>query len=159
LANSQKSRYAALLHVIEGRVSPKHWIRVRQRDPSICEPLAVKNVQCLIYPDQKRTAARHFRRQETARPLLDDIRSKIEAAQSAALPSSALSKACQYALVLWKKLIRFLEYPELERKRQRKYTIDKRLDCELRDSLNFAQGQEIRFIRFQAYGLFDLASA
>ena len=31
-----------------------------------------------------------------------------------ALPSSALSKACQYALTLWKKLTRFLEYPELE---------------------------------------------
>jgi hypothetical protein len=60
------------------------------------------------------TAARHIRRQETARPLLDDIRSKIEAAQSAALPSSALSKACQYAVALWKKLTRFLEYPELE---------------------------------------------
>jgi len=30
------------------------------------------------------------------------------------LPSSALSKACQYALALWKKLTRFLEYPELE---------------------------------------------
>jgi transposase len=59
-------------------------------------------------------AARHIRRQETARPLLDEIRSKIEAAQSAALPSSALSKACQYALALWKKLTRFLEYPELE---------------------------------------------
>jgi transposase len=44
----------------------------------------------------------------------NDIRSKIEAAQSAALPSSALSKACQYALALWKKLTRFLEYPELE---------------------------------------------
>ena len=54
------------------------------------------------------------RRQETASPLLDDIRSKIEAAQSAALPSSALSKACQYALTLWKKLTCFLEYPELE---------------------------------------------
>jgi len=53
-------------------------------------------------------AARHFRRQETAKPLLDEIRSKIEAAQSAALPSSALSKACQYALALWKKLSRFL---------------------------------------------------
>jgi transposase len=26
----------------------------------------------------------------------------------------ALSKACQYALTLWKKLTRFLEYPELE---------------------------------------------
>lgn len=60
------------------------------------------------------TAARHIRRQETARPLLDDIRSKIEAAQSFALPSSALSKACQYALALWKKLTRFLEYTELE---------------------------------------------
>ena len=30
------------------------------------------------------------------------------------MPSSALSKACQYALALWKKLTRFLEYPELE---------------------------------------------
>jgi hypothetical protein len=60
------------------------------------------------------TAARHLRRQKIARPLLDDIRSKIEAAQSAALPSSALSKACQYALALWKKLTRFLEHPELE---------------------------------------------
>jgi transposase len=60
------------------------------------------------------TAARHIRRQETAGPLLDDIRSKIEAAQSAALLSSALSKACQYALTLWRRLTRFLEYPELE---------------------------------------------
>jgi transposase len=60
------------------------------------------------------TAARHIRRQETARPLLDDIRSKIDAAQSVALPSSALSEACQYALGLWKKLTRFLEHPELE---------------------------------------------
>jgi transposase len=60
------------------------------------------------------TAARHIRRQEIARPLLDDIRSKIEAAQSAALPSSALSRACQYALSLWRKLTQFLEYPELE---------------------------------------------
>ena len=60
------------------------------------------------------TAARHARRQERAKPLLDDIRSKIEAAQSVALPSSALSKACQYALALWRKLTRFLEYPELE---------------------------------------------
>jgi transposase len=60
------------------------------------------------------TAARHVRRQETARALLDDIRRKIEAARSVALPSSALSKACQYALTLWNKLTCFLEYPELE---------------------------------------------
>jgi hypothetical protein len=59
-------------------------------------------------------AARHVRRQERAKPLLDEIRVRIEAAQSVALPSSALSKACQYALTLWRKLTRFLEYPELE---------------------------------------------
>ena len=47
-------------------------------------------------------------------PLLDEIRSKIEVAQFVALPASALSKACQYALTLWRKLTRFLEYPELE---------------------------------------------
>jgi hypothetical protein len=57
---------------------------------------------------------RHALRQERAMPLLDDILRKIEAAQSVALPSSALSKACHYALTLWKKLTRFLEYPELE---------------------------------------------
>jgi transposase len=57
---------------------------------------------------------RHALRQERAKPLLDDILSKIEAAQSVALPSSALSKACHYALTLWKRLTRFLEYPELE---------------------------------------------
>jgi hypothetical protein len=53
-------------------------------------------------------------RTHTAKDLLNDIRSKIGAAQSVALPSSALSNACQYALTLWKKLTRFLEYPELE---------------------------------------------
>ena len=57
---------------------------------------------------------RHALRQERAKPLLDDIRSKIEEAQWIALPSSALSKACQYALTLWRKLTRFVEYPELE---------------------------------------------
>ena len=60
------------------------------------------------------TAARHIRRQETAKPLLDEIRSNIAATQSIALPSSALSRACKYAFTLWKKLTRFLEYPELE---------------------------------------------
>ena len=59
-------------------------------------------------------SGRHALRQERAMPLLDEIHSKIEAAQSVALPSSALSKACQYALTLWRKLTRFLEYPELE---------------------------------------------
>jgi hypothetical protein len=59
-------------------------------------------------------AARDVWRQETAKPLLDAICSKIDVALSVALPSSALSKACQYSLTLWRKLTRFLEYPELE---------------------------------------------
>src|SRR3984885_3193060 len=57
---------------------------------------------------------RHALRQEIAKPLMDEIRERIEAAQSSALPSSALSNACHYALTLWRKLARFLEYPELE---------------------------------------------
>jgi hypothetical protein len=64
------------------------------------------------------TAARHIRRQEKAKRLLGDIRSKIEGAQSVALTSSALSKACQHALTLWKKLMHFLEYPEFRAKYQ-----------------------------------------
>lgn len=59
-------------------------------------------------------AARHALRQERATSLLVEIKELIEAAQSTALPSSALAKACQYTLTLWPKLIRFLEYPELE---------------------------------------------
>jgi Transposase IS66 family len=62
------------------------------------------------------TAERHIRRQETAKPLLNEIRCKIEAALSVALSSSALSKDCQYALALWKKLARFLEYPRIRAK-------------------------------------------
>src|ERR1700681_4261359 len=93
-------------------------VQVNPRDPAA--PPIVPQMDKLFAVDAEArrktltTAARHIRRQETARPLLDDIHAKIEAAQSAALPSSALSKACQYALALWKKPTRFLEYPELE---------------------------------------------
>jgi transposase len=58
--------------------------------------------------------ARHSLRQEQSRPLLDGIRKQIEGARSIALPAGALAKACHYTLTLWEKLIRFLEYPELE---------------------------------------------
>ncbi len=93
-------------------------VQLNPRDP-VATPIVAQMDELFAVDAEARrktltTAARHIRRQETARPLLDDIRSKIEAAQSTALPSSALSKACQYALALWKKLTRFLEYPELE---------------------------------------------
>ncbi len=93
-------------------------VQLNPRDPVATQIVAQMDELFAVDSEARRktltTAARHIRRQETARALLDDICSKIEAAQSAALPSSALSKACQYALTLWKKLTRFLEHPELE---------------------------------------------
>jgi transposase len=93
-------------------------VQLNPRDP-VATPIVARMDELFAVDAEARrktltTAARHVRRQETARALLDDIRSKIEAAKSVALPSSALSKACQYALTLWTKLTRFLEYPELE---------------------------------------------
>jgi transposase len=93
-------------------------VQLNPRDP-VATPIVARIDELFAVDAEARrkalsTAARHVRRQETTLPLLDDIRSKIEAAQSVALPSSTLSKACQYALTLWRKLTRFLEYPELE---------------------------------------------
>ena len=93
-------------------------VQLNPRDP-VASPIVARVDELFAVDAEARrkaltTAARNAQRQETARPLLDDIRSRIEAAQSVSLPSSALSKACQYALTLWKKLTRFLEYPELE---------------------------------------------
>lgn len=59
-------------------------------------------------------AARHDLRWEQARPVLEIIRERVEAARKDALPSSALGKAANYTLALWPRLTRFLEYPELE---------------------------------------------
>jgi transposase len=93
-------------------------VQLHPRDP-VATPIVARMDELFAVDAEARRRAigltgRQALRQERAKPLLDDIRSKIEAAQSVALPSSALSKACQYALTLWRKLTRFLEYPELE---------------------------------------------
>jgi hypothetical protein len=59
-------------------------------------------------------AARHRLRREQAPELLNTIKEKMEAARQQALPASKLGKAVAYALGLWPKLERFLQYPELE---------------------------------------------
>jgi hypothetical protein len=59
-------------------------------------------------------AARDQVRQQEARPLLEIIRQKIEAAREQALPASKLGGAMAYTLGLWERLTRFLDYPELE---------------------------------------------
>ena len=57
---------------------------------------------------------RHLLRLEKAKPLLEQIKTAIQAARGDALPKSALAKACNYTLTLWQRLIRFLENPVLE---------------------------------------------
>ena len=58
--------------------------------------------------------ARHALRLVNSQPLLEEIRSRIEAARAAALPKSLLAKAANYTLSLWPRLNLFLQYPELE---------------------------------------------
>jgi transposase len=58
--------------------------------------------------------ARHRLRQQKAPELLEKIKAAIAAALPGALPGGVLENACQYALGLWPRLTRFLEYPDLE---------------------------------------------
>lgn len=58
--------------------------------------------------------ARHALRREKAPAVLNTIQVAVESARVSALPGSTLGKACEYALGQWPKLIRFLDYPELE---------------------------------------------
>jgi transposase len=59
-------------------------------------------------------AARHALRHEKAPPLLDKIRTHILEMSKTALPKSAAGQACSYTLAIWNRLIRFLDYPQLE---------------------------------------------
>ena len=59
-------------------------------------------------------AGRHALRQQKAPPLLDQIRSHILAMSKTVLPRSAAGQASSYALAIWTRLTRFLDYPELE---------------------------------------------
>jgi transposase len=59
-------------------------------------------------------AARHALRHEKAPPLLAEIRTHILEMSKTVLPSSAAGQACRYTLAIWQKLMRFLDYPELE---------------------------------------------
>ena len=88
-------------------------VQLNPRDP-VATPIVARMDELFAVDAEARrralsAASRHVRRQERAKPLLEEIRGNIEAAQSVALPSSALSKACQYALTLWRKLTQFLE--------------------------------------------------
>jgi hypothetical protein len=59
-------------------------------------------------------ATRQVLRHEKAPPLLAEIRTHILEMSKTVLPKSAAGQACSYTLGIWNRLIRFLEYPELE---------------------------------------------
>jgi hypothetical protein len=59
-------------------------------------------------------AARHALRHEKAPPLLAELRTHILEMSKTVLPKSAAGQACSYTMAIWKRLIRFLDYPELE---------------------------------------------
>ena len=59
-------------------------------------------------------AERHALRHQHASPLLEEIRNHILAMSKTVLPKSAAGQACSYTLAIWKRLIRFLDHPELE---------------------------------------------
>jgi transposase len=93
-------------------------VQLNPRDP-VATPIVARMdelfaVDAEVRREALNIAARHVRREERAKPLLDEIRRRIVMAQSIALPASAIRKACHYALTLWERLTRFLEYPELE---------------------------------------------
>ena len=71
-------------------------VQLNPRDPVATPIVAQMDELFAIDAEARRkvmtTAARHIRGQETARTLLDDIRGKIEAAQSAALPLAHLAR-------------------------------------------------------------------
>ena len=58
--------------------------------------------------------ARHNLRHEKAPPLLAEIRTHILEMSKTVLPKSAAGQACSYTMAIWKRLIRFLDYPEPE---------------------------------------------
>jgi transposase len=57
---------------------------------------------------------RHLLRLQEAKPLLEQLKTAIQAARGDALPKSALAKACNYTLTLWQRLICFSDYPVVE---------------------------------------------
>ena len=59
-------------------------------------------------------AARHALRRQHAPSLLEEIRNHILAMSKTVLPKTAAGQACSYTLAIWKRLTRFLDYPELE---------------------------------------------
>ena len=73
-------------------------VQLNPRDPAATPIVARMDELFAVDAEARRRGigldGRHALRQERAKPLLDDIRSKIEAAQSVALPSSALTKTC-----------------------------------------------------------------
>ena len=63
---------------------------------------------------QMSVAERQAQRRELAQPWVDEIQQECWKLKRTTLPQSALGKAATYTLNMWSKLVRCLEYEEVE---------------------------------------------
>jgi len=93
-------------------------VKLNPGDP-VASPIVARINELFVVDGEAReqglnVEARHRLRRQKAPELLEKIKAAIAAARAGALPGGALENACEYAVGVWPRLTRFLEYPELE---------------------------------------------
>ena len=93
-------------------------VKLNPGDP-VASPIVARINELFVVDGEAReqglnVEARHRLRRQKAPELLEKIKTAIAAARAGALPGGALENACEYAVGVWPRLTRFLEYPELE---------------------------------------------
>lgn len=93
-------------------------VKVNPQDAEAVNMVTRMDALFLVDRDARRKAMddaeRLAQRQELARPWVDEIRDVCRSLAKVALPKSALGKAVTYTLNQWPKLVRCLEYEEVE---------------------------------------------
>ena len=88
---------------------PKRWLTGGSgRNPIACTPRRDARQKAMS------GAERLAHRRELAQPWVEEIRETCRTLSKEALPKSALGKAVAYMLNQWPKLVRCLEYEEVE---------------------------------------------
>lgn len=93
-------------------------VKVNGKDAEATKMVVRMDALFLIDREARKAAAsdaeRLAMRREHAREWLDAIRGSCLAVTASSLPQSALGKACRYTLNMWPKLVRCLEYGQVE---------------------------------------------
>src|SRR5271165_3991444 len=98
-----------------GVSSFRRWNLIRRiRQPSVSWRRWMRSIDAEAREQVLSSEDRHTLRLQKSKPLLEEIKSQIQAARTSTLPKSVLAEACNYTLTLWTRLTRFMEHPELE---------------------------------------------